>query len=258
MMIARDIIKHLEEDFPVSLAYDWDNVGLQVGQMNQTVDKILITLDVTLEVINEAIMMGANMIVAHHPMLFRPIKQILTDQLSGQMIEHLIKHDIVLYIMHTNYDISNQGMNKMLAEKLELADTEIIEFITEEEGLGRLGSVAETTLQDVVSRVKTAFDIKYVRAIGELHQKVRKIAIVGGSGSSVIDQVIALGADLLITGDITYHHALDMKNAGLLGIDPGHHIEVAFVDALHHILTSEFEDILIVKSKINTNPYQTI
>ena len=257
-MIAKNIITHLEKDFPASLAYDWDNVGLQVGDINQDIQSVLITLDVTLEVINEAIMMDANMIVAHHPMIFHPLKQILTTKLSGKMIEMLIKHDIVLYIMHTNYDISNKGMNKMLAEKLDLTNQKVIEFTTEEEGLGRIGDVKETTLQEIISRVKTAFDVNHVRAIGELHQKVKKIAIVGGSGSSIIEQAVALKADLLITGDIGYHNALDMKSAGLLGIDPGHHIEVAFVDALHNILTEEFDELLIVKSKTNTNPYQII
>lgn len=257
-MIVKDIITHLEKDFPEDLAYEWDNVGLQVGKSTQEVDKLLVTLDVTLEVINEAIMIGAKMIIAHHPMIFHPILQVRTDELSGQMLECLLKNDITLYVMHTNYDISNKGMNKILADKLDLVDQEIIEFTTEDEGLGRIGHVEEMTLEAFGKKVKTAFDVSNIRVIGGLHQKITKVAVVGGSGSSVINAVTALGADVLVTGDITYHHALDMKMAGLLGIDPGHHIEVAFVDALSSELADSFEDLLVVKSKINTNPYQSL
>lgn len=257
-MIVKDIIDCLEQDFPEILAYEWDNVGLQVGKPTQTVKKVLVTLDVTLEVINEAIMMGANMIVAHHPMIFHPIVNVRTDEQSGQMIERLLKHDVSLYVMHTNYDISNKGMNKVLADKLELLDQEIIEFTTDDEGLGRIGTVKEMTLKEFASIVKRAFDVDHVRVIGALAQKLSKVAIVGGSGSSVIKKASSLGADLLVTGDITYHHALEMKMSGLLGIDPGHHIEVAFVDALLKDLSDSFDDLLVVKSKINTNPYQTL
>lgn len=257
-MTVKELTRHLEEVFPQSLAYDWDNVGLQVGKMDQEIDKILLTLDVTLEVINEAIMIGANMIISHHPMIFHPLKQVLTDNTGGQMLELLMKHDIVLYVMHTNYDISNEGMNKALANKLDMTNQEIIELTTEEEGLGRIGDIEETTLEEFIEKVKRVFDVKDVRVIGEVHQHIKKVAIVGGSGSSVINQVIELGADLLITGDIGYHSALDMKNAGLLGLDPGHHIEVVFVDELANRLADEFDEPMVVKSKVNTNPIKTL
>lgn len=258
MMNVREIIEYLEQDYPEDLAYEWDNVGLQVGNPNQEVKKVLVTLDVTLEVINEAKMMGATMIIAHHPMIFRPLSQVRTDELSGQMIEQLLKNDLTLYVMHTNYDISNKGMNRILADKLDLIDQEIIDFTTDDEGLGRIGTVKEMTLKDFATKVKTAFGVKNVRLIGPLHQRLHKVAIVGGSGSSVIRKATALGADVLVTGDITYHHALDMKMSGLLGIDPGHHIEVAFVDALATDLADSFDQLLVVKSKVNTNPYQNM
>jgi len=257
-MIAKNLIAYLEEHYPRNLAYDWDNVGLQVGSASQEVKRVLVTLDVTLEVINEAIQMEASMIIAHHPMIFRPIKDIQTDQESGKMIERLIKHDIVLYVMHTNYDIASQGMNKVLADKLELKDQEIVDFTTEEEGLGRIGTVEQTSLQSFADLVKQAFHLDHVRVIGKPHQMLSKVAIVGGSGSSVIEQAKALGADLLITGDITYHHALDMQMSGLLGIDPGHHIEVVFVQALTKEIAKQFADLLVVQSKVNTNPYQIL
>lgn len=254
-MNAKKIIAYLEDQFPSSLAYEWDNVGLQVGNETIEVSKVLITLDVTIEVINEAIHMGANMIVAHHPMIFRPLKNIVTNDIFGQMISLLIKHDIVLYVMHTNYDISNQGMNSVLADKLGLKNQEIIDFTTEDEGLGKIGHIKEMSLDQFVTQVKQTFQVSHVRVIGDLKQMVSRVAIVGGSGSSVIEQAQSLGADVLITGDITYHHALDMRSNGLLGIDPGHHIEVVFVDAIMNQMVGHFPDLLVVKSKTNTDPY---
>jgi len=254
-MIAKDVIAHLEENYPSKLAYDWDNVGLQVGREDQDINRVLVTLDVTIEVIKEAIAMDVDMIIAHHPMIFRPLKQIKTNHVSGQMIEGLIKHDIVLYIMHTNYDIASSGMNQVLADTLGLKDQEILEFTTEEEGLGRIGQIEPVTLEQLADQIKDTFSLEHVRMIGKGKQEVKRIAIVGGSGSSVIDQAMSLNVDVLITGDITYHHALDMNMSGLAGIDPGHHIEVIFVDALLKELTNKFKDILFVKSKIDTNPY---
>lgn len=130
-MKGTDIIKIFESMYPKNLAYDWDNVGLQVGSLHKDVNTILLTLDVTKEVIDEAIDQQVDMIVVHHPLIFSPINSINTDTYRGKQIEKLIKHDITLYVAHTNFDISNKGMNLILANMLHLKNQKILDYTTE-------------------------------------------------------------------------------------------------------------------------------
>jgi dinuclear metal center YbgI/SA1388 family protein len=124
---GHEIIALFEKWSPKRFAMDGDPVGLHVGQLNRTVENVLVTLDVNEEVIDEAIRKGANLIIAHHPPIYRPMKGLLTDTPQGSMIEKCIKNDIAVYAAHTNLDVAPGGVNDMLAEKLGLTDTEIVE-----------------------------------------------------------------------------------------------------------------------------------
>ena len=124
---GHEIIALFEKWSPKRFAMDGDPVGLHIGQLNRTVENVLVTLDVNEEVIDEAIRKGANLIIAHHPPIFRPLKSLLTDTPQGRMIEKCIKNDIAVYAAHTNLDVAPGGVNDMLAEKLGLVDTEIVE-----------------------------------------------------------------------------------------------------------------------------------
>jgi len=125
---GHEIIALFEKWSPKRFAMDGDPVGLHIGQLNRTVENVLVTLDVNEEVINEAIRKGVNLIIAHHPPIFRPLKSLLTDTPQGNMIEKCIKNDIAVYAAHTNLDVAPGGVNDMLAEKLGLVDTEIVEL----------------------------------------------------------------------------------------------------------------------------------
>ncbi|WP_301107414.1 Nif3-like dinuclear metal center hexameric protein [Sporosarcina sp.] len=131
------IIELFEKWSPKRLAFEGDPVGLHIGQLNRQVNKVLVTLDVNEQVIDEAIEQGANLIIAHHPPLFRPVKTIWTDTPQGRMIEKCIKHDIAVYAAHTNLDIAEGGVNDMLADRLGVKDTEPIE-VTDSEHLVKL------------------------------------------------------------------------------------------------------------------------
>lgn len=124
---GHEIITLFEKWSPKRFAMDGDPVGLHIGQLNQTVENVLVTLDVNEAVIDEAIRKGANLIIAHHPPIFRPLKSLLTDTPQGSMIEKCIKNNIAVYAAHTNLDVAPGGVNDMLAEKLGLVDTEIVE-----------------------------------------------------------------------------------------------------------------------------------
>lgn len=248
-----------ETYYPNHLAYDWDNVGLQIGTLNKEITKILISLDLTNEVIDEAIDIGSNLIVVHHPLLFRAIKRIETDTYLGKMIEKILKNDLTIYVAHTNFDVSNYGMNMILANKLQLINQTILDKVNEDEGLGRIGKLKEAIpLNKFIQVVKDTFQLSTVRLIGELEQTVQTVAIAGGSGSSLIEQAFHSNVDIYLTGDISYHYALDAKNMGLTILDIGHNIEKYALDALQQFLIKEGVSVEITVSTTDTNPYKFV
>jgi len=246
-----------EEYFPTDLAEDWDNVGLQIGTLQKDITGILLTLDITDEVLDEAINVGANLIVVHHPILFHSIKSIVTDTYLGKMLEKILKHSITVYVGHTNFDISNYGMNRILADMIGLQNQRILEFTTADQGLGRIGELNETIpITSFVNNIKELFQLDGIRLVGDLNQMVSTVAIVGGSGSSLIPQALNSNVDVYLTGDTTYHQALDAKNLGLTVIDIGHHIERYALTGLKSMLISHGIDSKISISKVDTNPYK--
>lgn len=257
-MIGIDVIKVFESLYPRDLAYNWDNVGLQIGTLNKEIGNILLSLDLTLEVVSEAIDNNVDLIIVHHPLIFQAMKSIDTDSYKGKVIEKLIKSDITLYVAHTNFDVSSYGMNTILANMLNLKDQEVLELTTEDEGLGKVGIVDSTSMKEYINIVKNTFKVKNARFIGDLNQTVSKVAITGGSGSSTIQVASKSCVDLLITGDISYHHAHDALAIGLNILDIGHNIEKHFVNELKHILLDKGVIAKILISKINTDPYKFV
>lgn len=246
--------KIFEEQFPLDLAYDWDNVGLQVGTLNKNITNVLVSLDLTKEVLDEALQLGCNLIVIHHPVIFSPIKKILTDGYLGSLLAKAIKNDIALYVAHTNFDISKTGMNQNLADLLGLENQRVLEYTTDELGLGRIGTVEETTLEAFIDHVKIVFNLDSVKLIGPNKKTVKKVAISGGSGSSLLRNNILRDVDVFITGDISYHYALDALNAGLTVLDVGHNIEKMGLIKLHEFLNEQL-DTRVYLSTVDTNPY---
>ena len=251
------IKRFFEEKYPLHLAYDWDNVGLQIGSLNKKVTGILITLDVTKEVIDEAISKECNLIIAHHPMIFKPLKHILSDTYKGAIIEKLIKSDISLYVSHTNYDLGHDGMNTVLANRLNLKNTEVLEFVEEDQGIGKIGDLPKTmTLDEAITYIKTHLEMKHARLItSKPDKKVTKVAISGGSGASHMFEAKRKAADLYITGDISYHQAHDMLQLGLSALDIGHYAEKHFSKALALELKDYGIDVAIYESTIDLDPF---
>jgi len=253
-----EIKKIFESFYPKDLAYEWDNVGLQIGTLDKDINNVLLTLDLTMEVIDEAIAEKVDLIIVHHPLIFSPIKNINTDTYKGKLIEKLIKKEITLYVAHTNFDISNRGMNLILANMLGLRNQGIIDFTTDSEGLGRIGEVEELSMEKAINFVKETFEVNHARFIGNMNSTVRRIAISGGSGSSNIYNAKRMGADLYVTGDLSYHVAHDVLAIGLNALDIGHNIEKFFVYELKNILKKAGVTSNILISKINTEPYKFV
>ena len=260
-MIITEFIQKFEKYFPAHLAYKWDNVGLQLGNDSSEITSILLSLDLTLEVLDEAIEKNVNFIIVHHPMIFSPIKSITTGTYQGNLLIKAIKNNINIYVAHTNFDISNYGMNKILADMLELQDQHIIDMETLEEGLGRYGVLKKpVSLMNFVRTVKSTFNIDSAKLIGntESDKLISSVAICGGSGSSLLTNNTLEICDIYISGDITYHHALDAINKGLIVLDVGHNIEKNSLNKLQNIIIDFSNDFDVIISDIDTNPYKNV
>ncbi|PAV29045.1 Nif3-like dinuclear metal center hexameric protein [Virgibacillus profundi] len=360
-----DIFNLMENWAPKNLAYDWDNVGLQVGTYNKQVKKVMITLDVLETVVDEAIDKGVDLIIAHHPLLFKPLKQVNIESVQGRIIHKLIQHNITVYASHTNLDTANGGVNDILCDllgigsskvlvhtateklykiavfvpkshmhnirealseggaghignyshctfqsegqgtfkplegtnpyigsqdELELVDEVKIETIVQEKklsnviramikahpyeevaydifplqnkgeafGIGRIGKLdSPMFMEEFCEHIKEVLDVPTVRFTGNLTKKVDKVAILGGSGEKYIHTAKQQGADVYITGDMSFHMAQDAWQMGLSVIDPGHYIEKVMKKATKQYLDKilKKDNVEVILSEVNTEPF---
>lgn len=260
-MKVSELNNWLEAEYPVSSAEEWDNVGFLVGDDTKEVRHVFLALDLTAETLDEAIRAGADMIVTHHPMIFRGMKRIHNHDFTGRKVLTLIQHGIQYYAMHTNYDIL--GMAELSADYLKLTDTRILTVTKDtgeaKEGLGRVGMLPrKMTLRECAEFVKEAFGLEDVRAYGNPDQEIECAAVCTGSGKSLMKDVLASGADVYITGDIDHHTGLDAVEQGLCLIDAGHYgTEYIFMDAMKKKLEKAFPELQISCAQVKT-PYTII
>lgn len=227
MVKCQAVLNVLEAWAPKKLAEDWDNPGLLVGSPEQEVSRIMTCLDVSGQAVEAAIRSGTQLIVAHHPLIFRGLRKIRTDLAAGAMLQKLLKHDIAVIAMHTNLDIAPGGVNDVLAEAIGL--TEVKAFGEEREAagvtgtLGRLGYLPEPLpAREFALRVREALPVKYVRLVEAGAHHVRKVALCSGSGAEFIAKAALVGADAYLTGDVKYHEAQQAVELGIHLVDGGH------------------------------------
>lgn len=223
MITVEHVGRIIESLAPTHLKMDWDNIGLQVGSRRALVKKILVTLTVTPGIVSEAITQGVDLIVSHHPIIFRPLSFIQAETPQGAMLMELIKHEIAVYVCHTNLDVAKGGLNDWLAATLGLSDVEVL--IPGDEpgtGLGRIGSLPSCTINELEGRVEKRLG-QSVRVVGGHDGPYTRGAVCGGSGGDLVKRAWQAGAQVLITGDISYHDALDAIDLGLTIIDAGHY-----------------------------------
>ena len=260
-MKCSEIITLLEQEYGKEYACDWDNVGLLVGREDKEIQKIYIALDATDEAIEEAIANGADMLLTHHPMIFKGMKRVTQEDFIGRRIIRLIQNDISYYAMHTNFDV--MGMADLAADYLGISDTRVLEITsvseTGEEGIGRYGSLKkEMTVRECCEEVKQAFSLENVKVFGNLERKVKTAAISPGSGRSVISNALQAGVDVLITGDIDHHEGIDAVAQKLTVIDAGHYgVEHIFIPYMEQYLKREAKELEIAVQPL-TFPFQII
>ena len=260
-MKCREITEILERDYPGSCAEEWDNVGLLAGDYNSEIKSILVALDATDETIEQAVVGGFDMLITHHPLIFGSVKQINGNSLVGRRLLKLIGNHITYYAMHTNFDI--RGMAQLNEEQIGLINTKVLYETGEEdgnaEGIGRVGELKSTmSYMQLAEHVKTSLKIESVRCYGSCSEDVKKVAISGGSGKSVVNEAIKAGAQVLITGDIDYHTGIDAAAQGLYIIDAGHFgTEKIFMDYMTEKLEKLFPECRIEKAE-QTPPFITL
>ena len=219
-MKIKDIIKFLEDRFPLSLQEDWDNSGLQIGNIENDLTNILISLDLDEQTIQKAKEKSCNLIINHHPFLFSSIKSIDLNEEKGKIIKDLIKNDITVFAMHTNLDIGKGGVNDNLAKLLELRDISNLDT-NNENPMARFGYTDEITAYDFSKFIKEKLNCKGLILYGDKDKKIEKVALCGGAGSDFINDAIQKGCDLIVTSDVKYHEAVDnCKKINI--VDPGH------------------------------------
>lgn len=257
-MKVKELTERLEGYFPASMAEDWDNVGLLVGDDEKEVHHVFLALDLTETVLSEAIEAGADMIITHHPMIFGGLKKINNHDFTGKKVISLIRHDIQYFAMHTNYDV--MGMADLSAEYLKLQDSQVLLVTAEtehgQEGFGRVGRLPKAmSLRDCALFVKEALGLEDVRFYGNPDQLVETAAVCTGSGKSMIPEVLKKGVEVYITGDIDHHTGIDAVEGGLAVIDAGHYgTEYIFAEAMKQMLEEHFPELKVSCARIQ-NPY---
>lgn len=214
----------IEDMVPSFLKEDYDNVGHLVGDGEDKISGVLASLDCSLDAIDKAIELNYNLILTHHPLIFRRPDSVTTSTLQGKKIIKLIKNSINHYAIHTNLDSISFGMNKLLVMLLGFSNEDIIEKgYFQDSGLGRIVTINEgIRLDDLLEKVKTVGK-NSIKFAGDSEKVLHKIAIINGAGQDFIFKSIDLGADCIITADTTYHHVKDASELGLTIIDMGHY-----------------------------------
>ena len=209
---------------------------MQVGDTGREVSSVLLTTDITEDVVNEAIECGCELIISHHPLLFHGLKQVCGQTPQARIVEMAIKHDIAIYSAHTNLDSVVGGINTRLAEKIGLSNVRLLT----ESGLGAIGELDEATnYADFIGTIREKLDCTYVRYTRSKKEMVKVVALCGGSGAEFIEDAIAQGADVYITADCKYHEFQDADGRiGLIDIDhwiSERHAREIFADFIGHL-----------------------
>lgn len=232
-MKAKDIIKIIEQHYPLSLQEEWDKCGLQIGDQNQGIHKIMISLNADNYSLKEAIQHGCDMLITHHPFLLDPLDNIDKDDFMGQFIFQAIENKVVVYSSHTALD--KVSMNRWLLEELGVQDIHV-----GEDGITHYATLSQSMLMnDFIEHVQKVYHLEHLKYAGQVNE-IKKVAICGGSGADFLQDYYGK-VDAYITGDTKYHHAKNAVDHHILLIDINHHAENIMVPRLKQWLEKEVD-----------------
>ena len=255
-MKVRDITAAIEEFAPLGLQESYDNSGLIVGRPDDEVHCALLAVDVTEEVIAEAVSEGCDMIITHHPIVFHALKRFNSASQTERCVEEAIRRGIVLYAAHTNLDSTPNGMSWRVGQTLGLENMRVMQATTAEgAGFGVVGELAEAMpSEEFMREVMERFAVKALRHGDIVREQVRRIAVCTGSGGSLIDEARASGVDLYLTADLRYNDFMRHENAIILA-DMGHfESEYCAIQILFDVLSKKIPIFAVRKSVCSRNP----
>lgn len=258
-MKIRDIYTYIDQIASFSTQLDYDNAGLLMGSMAADAERVLVTLDVTLDVAREAAAQHCQLIVSHHPLIFHGLKSVTSDDPTGAVVLELARSGIALISAHTNYDQAPGGVSDVLLERLGIVPAGFLEpsGTTAQGtpyGMGAVGALTETAApEDFAQRVKTALNARGMRVVLGT-RPVQKVAVCGGAGGDLIGLAAAWGADAYVTADVKYHEFLEAYQRDMTLIDGGHFAtEDPAMDALCKRLNDRFEGDGVTFSRTRTH-----
>lgn len=256
-MTRQDVINQLEALAHPSYQESYDNSGLLTCDPQVEVTGVMVSLDATEDVILEAKQRGCNMLVSHHPIVFSGLKSITGKTYIERAVMTSIKHDVALYAIHTNLDNVAHGVNAKIAETLELTNTQILSPKQPDEniGSGMIGDLSEATSPLIFLQfLKEKMQAGVVRYTELPEGEVKRIAVCGGSGSFLLEDAVAAGADVFVTADYKYHQFFDAENRIVIA-DIGHfESEQYTIELLHDYLCGKFSTFAVLKTAVVTNP----
>lgn len=258
-IILGELTEILDSKLQIGLAESWDNVGLLVGDKKKEVNNILLSLELSYDVLLMAEKNQVDLIITHHPAIFSGLKKIVDDN-SRNLIFQLIQKNIALYSAHTNFDSIEGGLNDYVVNLLDGENISIVKNENEEHGICRIFDTPTIKIVDYIEKVKNSLEISDLRFVGNIKQEISKVAVVTGSGSEYIELAVENGAQLIITGDMKYHYALELKEKGYNVIDAGHfETEKVFPEAIYKFIQNnipEIKDLNLIKSNVDVNPFE--
>ncbi|RTZ99223.1 MAG: Nif3-like dinuclear metal center hexameric protein [Deltaproteobacteria bacterium] len=273
-----DVIQILEAMAPSRLAEDWDNAGLQTGQMDWPVRSIWVALDPTPDVMEAACQANADLLVTHHPLFFKPLKNIDFSMPEGKVVRLAVVNQTAVFSAHTNLDSAADGLNDLLARKIGLKRLSTLvrqpvqlksgaapgQEADRPEGMGRIGYLdTEVPLVELAGKIKKALNLDLIQVAGRSDLLVRKMAVCTGSGSSLLPEFLASDAEVYLSGDLTYHNGRTVEAVDRGLIDIGHfaseHIIVA--DLAHRLkahIVSAGETVAVTACAFEIDPFTQV
>jgi dinuclear metal center YbgI/SA1388 family protein len=256
-MTVRDIANVIEEFAPLRLQEDYDNAGLQVGDPEATVNAVMLCLDVTAEVLEEAKRRQCDMIVSHHPLIFRGLKSLTGADETQRIVMGALAAGVAIYAAHTNLDSAWNGVSHEMAHMLGLKNLSVLvpSQPGADTGLGVVGDVNPTPTLEFLRKVKEKFNVKALR-YSTLSSKivVKRVALCGGSGASFIRDAIAANADIYITGDVKYHEFAGFGD-NILIADIGHYeSELCSMKIFSRIIRQQYPNLVVYFSEDQKSP----
>lgn len=261
MVKVKDIAEVIESFAPKSLQESYDNAGLQVGDPEMVVSAVLLCLDVNEDVLKEASERECNLIVSHHPLIFRGIKQLTGSDMTQRLVIEALKNNIAVYSAHTNLDSVWHGVSHEIAGKLSVRDIQVLEPQPQNPnaGLGVVGDITPLPKIEFLRKIKETFNVAALRYSSQSPTLVvRRVAVCGGAGASLISSAIKAKADILVTGDVKYHDFTSYGNEIIIA-DIGHYeSELCSRDILSRVIRENLPDLTLYFSDSESNPIKIL